>query len=226
MAHKVRAHLRLGNDEYDEAIRRFIPGYEQMLSIAAAQVASVRPGHVLDLGAGTGALSAAMLEQSGVGVVELLDVDPEMMERARARLDRWGERVVFTLGSIDEPLRPADAMAASLSLHHIPTIEAKSVLFARVFESLREGGVLVIVDANVPRDREVADRLYRSWAAHLVSQGISESRAWRHFEEWAEEDTYLPLEEELAALGRVGFDAECVWQDGPMGVIAARKAGR
>ena len=50
MSHNVREHLRLGNEEYDDAIRRFIPGYARMLSVAAEQVASVRPALVLDLG--------------------------------------------------------------------------------------------------------------------------------------------------------------------------------
>ncbi len=223
MSHNVREHLRLGNEEYDDAIRRFIPGYARMLSVAAEQVASVRPALVLDLGAGTGALSQALLEQPDVGAVELLDIDPEMTDQAKARLHGFGDRVSFALRSYEEPLRSADAIAASLSLHHIPTIAAKSSLFARAFASLRQGGVLVNADVNMPIDRAERDRLYRYWADHLVANGITEDRAWQFFDEWAEEDTYLPLEEELAELRRVGFDAECVWSDGPIGVVAARK---
>lgn len=225
MTHSVRRHLRLDVAEYDATIRRFIPGYETMLTVAAEAVASIRPGHVVDLGAGTGALSAAILERDEVGGVELLDVDPEMLARARARLRRFGDRATFTLRSFDEPFAPADAFAASLSLHHIPTLEGKARLFERVFEALASGGVLVNADANMPEDEDERAGLFRHWADHLVSGGIPEARAWEHFAEWSEEDTYLSRDAELDALRGIGFRAELLWSDGPIGVVVASKRG-
>ena len=223
MTHSVRRHLRLDIDDYDATIRRFIPGYERMLAVAADAVAQLRPGHVVDLGAGTGGLSEVLLERDEVGTVELLDVDPEMLGRARSRLERFGDRARFTLRSYDEPFEPCDAFAASLSLHHLPTLDGKATLFQRAFEALRPGGVLVNADVNMPDDEEERGTLYRYWADHQVRAGIAEERAWAHFEEWAEEDTYLPLEAELEALRDVGFRAERVWNDGPVGVVVARK---
>lgn len=223
MSHSVRRHLRLEIDDYDAVIRRFIPGYERMLAVAADAVAAVGPEHVVDLGAGTGGLSEALLERNDVGDVELLDVDPEMMTRARSRLERFGDRARFTLRSYDEPFEPCDAFAASLSLHHIPTMDEKTTLFARAFEALRSGGVLVNADVNMPEDAAERDALYRHWADHQVARGIPEEEAWANFEVWAEEDTYLPLDAELAALRGIGFEAERIWNDGPVGVVVARK---
>ncbi len=85
MSHSVRRHLRIEIDAYDAMIRRCIPGYEPMLKVAARELACVGSGLVLDLGAGTGALSETILE-AGTASVELLDVDPEMLARARNRL--------------------------------------------------------------------------------------------------------------------------------------------
>lgn len=223
MSHSVRRHLRLEVDDYDALIRRFIPGYERMLAVAAHAVAAVGPEHVVDLGAGTGGLSEALLERNEVGGVELLDVDPEMMTRARSRLERFGDRARFTLRSYDEPFEPCDAFAASLSLHHIPTLDRKAALFARAFEALRPAGVLVNADVNMPEDEAERDALYRHWADHQVAEGIPEEDAWANFEVWAEEDTYLPLDTELATLRDIGFEAERIWNDGPVGVVVARK---
>jgi hypothetical protein len=83
--------------------------------------------------------------------------------------------------------------------------------------------VLVNADANMPPDEAERAPVYQYWADHLVASGIEPDRAWEHFSEWAEEDTYLPLEDELSALRRVGFEAERVWSDGPVGVVVARK---
>ena len=218
MAHSVRKHLRIKIDEYDEQIRRFIPAYETMLAVA-----SVEPNLVIDLGAGTGGLSELLLGRSRIGTVELVDVDPEMIGKARRRLERFGDRVRFTLRSYDEPFPSCDAFAAALSLHHIPTIEAKALLYVRAFAALRPGGVFVNADTNMPTDRTERDRLFRYWADHMMAGGIPEDRAWKYFDEWAEEDTYLPLEAELEGLARVGFEAECVWHAGPESVVVARK---
>lgn len=224
MSHSVRRHLRVEIADYDETIRRFIPGYEDMLETAARAVASVRPEHVVDIGAGTGGLSEAILRESEAGLVELLDVDAEMLDQARRRLAAFGGRTRFTLRSYSEPLPRCDAFAASLSLHHIPELDHKEALFRRAHAALVPGGVLVNADVNMPVDDEERAELYRHWATHQMSHGIAEDQAWAHFAEWAEEDTYLPLDAELAALRRAGFEAERVWNDGPIGVVVARRA--
>jgi len=221
--HNVREHLRLGNDAYDSTIRRFIPGYDEMLQAAADAVAAIDPSLVQDLGAGTGALSEALLDQLETGTVELLDVDPEMLEQAQQRLKRFGKRVRFTLRSYDEPFSSCDAFTASLSLHHIATIEMKSALFARVFDALHHGGVFVNADVSMPAEHDDQNRQYQHWAEHMMKNGITEDRAWQYFEEWSEEDTYLPIEEELGALRNMGFEAECVWTEGPVSVVVAKK---
>ena len=224
MSHSVRRHLRVEVDAYDAIIRRFIPGYETMLVTAARAVAADGPGLVLDLGAGTGALSEAILEHEAVDTIELVDVDSEMLDQARARLERFGSRARFRERSFLDPLPACDAVAASLALHHIPEMADKGTLYRRIHASLRRGGVFVNADAVMPADREGRDAGYAFWAAHMVSRGIPEERAWQHFAEWAEEDTYQPIELELAAMATAGFEAEVAWSQGPIAVITGQKA--
>lgn len=225
MSHSVRRHLRVDIDAYDTSIRSFIPGYEEMLDQAAAAVASVAPGLVLDLGAGTGALSEAILARPEVGAVELVDVDPEMLDQARIRLTAHERRARYALRSFDEPLPACDAVAASLSLHHIPKMDAKATLFRRAFEALHPGGMLVNADVTMPEEDPERAAAWRGWADHLVASGIEEARAWQHFDEWSGEDTYFPLEVELEALGAAGFRAVCAWRQGVSTVVVATKAG-
>ena len=91
---------------------------------AVRAVAASDPSPVLDLGAGTGALAAALLELTagpgGLGdagpTVELLDIDQEMLGHARERLASYGDRARFTVRSYYEPLPACDAAMASLSM--------------------------------------------------------------------------------------------------------------
>ena len=223
MSHSVRSHLRLEIDAYNETIRRFIPGYEEGLAQAARKIAAVHPTLVLDLGTGTGALAEAILEHEGVSVVEAIDVDAEMLDQARIRLKRFGTRARFRECSFDARLPECDAVATSLALHHVPEMERKRAVYKRIFQVLRPGGLFVNADVTMSADPMVREQCYRIWAAHLVSCGIEERRAYEHFEEWAVEDTYFPLHDELAALYEAGFHAECVWRDQPTTLLVGSK---
>lgn len=220
--HSVRRHLRVEIDAYDETIRRFIPGYETMLRVAAETLASVEPTAAIDLGAGTGALSEAILTHARSASVELIDVDDEMLAQARARLARFGARVRFRRMSFADALPRCDAAAASLALHHVPTLGEKQAVYAGIRAALRPGGIFVNADAVMPADQAGRAATYDAWADHMASRGIERKRAFEHFAEWAGEDTYFPLEDELAAMQAAGLDAQCVWRNGSMAVVAGR----
>lgn len=224
--HSVRRHLRLEIDAYDETIRSFIPGYEEMLRVAAGTLAAHRPKLVIDLGAGTGALSEAILTHGGAETVELIDVDDEMLAQARTRLAPFGTRVRFRKMSFGAALPPCDAAAASLSLHHVPTLGEKQAIYKGIRQALRPGGLFVNADAVVPADRAGREAAYGAWADHMAACGIERARAFEHFAEWAEEDTYFPLEDELAAMQAAGLDAACVWSNSSMAVVTGRAPAR
>ena len=180
---------------------------------------------MLDLGAGTGALAGALLTREGVGEVALIDVDGEMLAQARVRLAAFGERAIFREQSFDAALPGCDAVAASLALHHVPTMAGKTALYARIHAALEPGSVFVNADVTMPAEADLQEATYERWARHLVGSGIERHRAWEHFAEWADEDTYFPLDEELAAMREVGFEAECVWQEPPFSLVVASKGG-
>jgi len=222
-SHSVRRHLNVAIEAYDSSIRQFIPGYEEAIARAAELVARARPRRVLDLGAGTGALAAALLAREGVGEVVLIDVDGEMLAQARVRLAAFGERATFREQPFDAALPRCDAVAASLALHHVPTMARKRALYARIHAALKPGGVFVNADVTMPAEPDLQEAAYERWARHLVASGIEHRRAREHFAEWADEDTYFPLDEELAALRDVGFEAECAWQEIPFSLVVGKK---
>ena len=144
-----------------------------------------------------------------------------MLAQARTRLARFGDRVRFRKLSFHAALPRCDGAAASLALHHVPTLKEKQAVYEGIREALRPGGVFVNADAVMPADPAGRQAAYDAWADHMAACGIERERAFEHFAEWAEEDTYFPLEEELAAMRAAGLEAECVWRNGPMAVVAA-----
>ena len=220
--HSVKRHLRIETAAYDAMIRRFIPGYETMIELVASTLAASGPDWVVDLGAGTGALSEAILGHDGARTVELIDVDPEMLAQARRRLERFAGRVRVREMSFLAPLPTCDGAAASLALHHIPEMDEKRALYSRIRAAIRPGGIFVNADATMPADPAGREAARRVWVEHMMACGIDEARAFEHLEEWAEEDTYFPLDEELAAMRDAGFDAECIWNEATIAVVVGR----
>lgn len=213
--HRVLDHLGLAAGNYDVAIRRYIPAYEQMI----ATTVSLVDGYVIDLGTGTGALAAAILEAKRTTRVRMVDIDPAMLETARARVVRFGDRAEPALASFDEPLPPCDAVVASLALHHVPEREKKTALYRRLHQALRPGGILAIADATVHEHGPAHDRIFEIWAAEMSKHGIDQEEADGLFAKWAGEDRYYPLAAELDMLAEAGFEQpECFWKYGPMTV--------
>ncbi|WP_458040495.1 MULTISPECIES: class I SAM-dependent methyltransferase [Bacteria] len=101
-------------------------------------------GDVLELGAGSGATAAALLQRAPGIRLTVTDVDEGMVARARGRLPRPGPRVEradatalpFDSGSFDFVL-------SFLMLHHVVNWQAAIAEAARV---LRPGGLLLGYD--------------------------------------------------------------------------------
>lgn len=215
--HSVKRHLDVDAESYDLQIRRFIPHYDEMITTGVELLAALAAadGHVLDLGAGTGALSSAVLDGLPGVRVTVLDVDPDMLAEARRRLARFADRVSFHEGSFQGPLPAADAVVASLALHHVHDLRTKTELYRAIHNTLSPGGVLLNLDAAVTEDARLNRLVFDRMAARMSDHGITDREARGHFAAWADEDRYFPLEAELSALRQAGFaEVECFWRRG------------
>jgi len=229
--HRVSTHLGVSAADYDRQIRRFIPGYVEMLREVVSILDEVLPHAgsggsapplVADLGAGTGALSGAILDGIPRARALLVDIDPNMLEVARARLAPHAARVEQRRARFEDPLPPCDAIVASLSLHHVPDVDAKRALYRHLRASLRPGGVFLSADATVHASGPEHDRVFRTWTAGMFDAGIGPGEAESLFAQWSREDTYQPLSVELALLADAGFERpECFWRKGPVTVFGA-----
>ncbi len=219
--HRVLSHLGLRAQEYDAAIRTYIPAYETMIATVVAIVSEhVGDGLVIDLGTGTGALAAAILDATPGARVRLVDIDPAMLDVARSRVAVHGARAELVQEPFSEALVPCDAVVASLALHHVMDVDAKRELYRRIHGALRPGGVLAIADATVHVDGPEHAHIYARWAAEMGTHGIANAEAARLFAAWAQEDRYQPLSTELALLADAGFARpDCFWKHGPMTVF-------
>jgi tRNA (cmo5U34)-methyltransferase len=204
----VASHLGIDLTEYDSRIRTFIPHYEEMLDVAAAAIPP-RARAIVDLGVGTGALSARCLATAGRAMAVGIDVDPEILALAKRRL---GGRAAFTTGSfLRAPLPACDAVVASFALHHVRTRAAKASLYQRVHTALRPGGVFLSVDSNPGSEPSVRRAQFDEWMGHLrqtySAAGLRRSLRRGRMKTCACRSTPIAL------LRSAGFRVEVLWRE-------------
>jgi SAM-dependent methyltransferase len=227
MSHSVKDHLGLAATEYDRTIRTFVPDYDPLLDELLRWLAPIGAagGRVIDLGCGTGSLSAAIAERFPEVSIECWDVDAKMLGEAGRRLAPYGARVSLRERSFFEPLPACDAVVASLSLHHVRELAEKQRLYGAVHAALRPNGVFLNADVTMSTNAAVKDETMRRWVDFMGTHGISRVDAKAHLAAWADEDRYYSLDEELRALAAAGFaPPECFWRRGPMTLYGGSKS--
>lgn len=120
VARSFDAHAR----SYDRLVAAN-PGYHEHLRMSAKRMGIPNGGaglHLLDLGCGTGASTAALLDAAPDAEITAVDASAEML--AQARRKTWPSRVRFVHGNVEELERvkifgPYDGILAAYLLRHL-----------------------------------------------------------------------------------------------------------
>lgn len=178
---------------------------------------------VLDLGAGTGLLTAALVEALPGAHVTLLDEAEGMLAQARDRLaTRTDGALEVIVGDLltDLPDGPFDVIASALAIHHLdPADQARTYAAAR--ERLAPGGVFVNAEQlHAPRQQWLEDHYIERELVHARAGGFTpeaEEQAWVR---WSV-DRHVDLETQLAWLHAAGFGlVDCVFKSWRFAVVA------
>jgi SAM-dependent methyltransferase len=223
----VAAHLKVTPAQYDKKIRRLIPFYDELIAEAAGalRLAMRNVGDIVDLGVGTGALAKACLAVTPRARLWGIDADADMMAMVARRLGPKSAQVELAHGSfLTEELPACDAIVASYSLHHIRSARAKQQFYRRCHAALRSGGVLINGDCAPARARSAFNSDLEVWFTHL-GRTFGRAKGRQVYESWADEDTYMPLADEVRMLERARFAVEVPWRRSPFAVIVGIKRG-
>jgi len=194
--------------DYDAQRRRLVPSFTLFYGTAVDLLGlrGGKIGRVLDLGAGTGLLSAAVLERYPDAKLVLLDGSAEMLNHAEDRLP--GASVTMVTRDLREelPAGPFDAIVSALAIHHLEHPDKRD-LFARVHRALRPGGVFVNAE-HVAGSTPWLDGVYRAmWRDACRAAGAAESEI-AAAEERMKMDRSSDVATQLKWMGGAGLE-EC-----------------
>jgi tRNA (cmo5U34)-methyltransferase len=211
--------------EYTALRGRLVSGYERFYAsavdaLALREVAALR--RVLDLGAGTGLLTARVAEAFPEACFDLLDGSPEMLGEARARLGSRVADVFVADMAAPLPAGPYDGVISALAIHHL-TDDDKQRLFGRVYDVLVPGGVFVNAEQVRGPTPALAQRYRERWAADARAQGASEAEITDALARRAH-DRCADLESQLKWLREAGFaTVDCTYKHWETATLVAVK---
>lgn len=197
---------------YDETRKKLIPCFDDFYGTALDLFPSDREKElsVLDLGAGTGLMSAMVRQRFPHARILMTDISDGMLAQAGKRFPN-DVRVRFETADYAEALPEAkfDVVVSALSVHHLEDPEKKR-LFGRIFDRLNPGGLFINADQVLGRTRAV-ERMYReTWLKQVRAAGISETELAQGLERM-KEDRMAPLDDQLAWMDRAGFTEVNLW---------------
>jgi tRNA (cmo5U34)-methyltransferase len=216
-------------EDYDRARRQLVPGLDRFYGAVLESVPFEvkREIQVLELGAGTGLLSAMVAERFPRSRVTLVDLSVEMLRVARRRFA--GEHGRFAFRTMDYARKPLprvvggyDLVVSALSVHHL-THGDKKELFEKVHDSLAVGGHFVNADQVSGETPEEETRYGEWWLREVREAGVSDEDLASALSR-IRADRNATLGAQLGWLAEAGFEGiGCRYRDHRFAVYNGKK---
>jgi tRNA (cmo5U34)-methyltransferase len=188
---------------------------------------SNEPLRCLDLGVGTGMLTARVLDAFPLATIVAVDGAEAMIDLCRARLGPAARRVEFLVAGFQSmpadrlPPQSMDAVFSAYALHHL-TRQAKRGLIAQALRWLKPGAWFLNADLVAARDPRVEQRIQILRETGIVSRARGDrrfltresTRAYLAQLEAGEHDQPLTLEVDLETARQAGLrSVEVFWKE-------------
>ena len=197
------------------------------------------PIRILDIGAGYGALAAAVLNERPQATAVCLDASEAMLKLGAERNADLRNRISFIQASLERPdwleslTETFDAVVSARALHHFTENQRRRFIFKEVFPLVRPGGCFINADNVRGPTSSLGERYRRARDEYLdlfirqssgggttLEQARAASPSTYH---GAHNNGYL--DEELSWLREAGFeDVDCFWKFGTTVVYGGFKA--
>jgi trans-aconitate methyltransferase len=205
--------------------RAMVPGREEiertLLNLIPAE--PDEPFLAVEIGTGSGWLSAAVLSEFPNARILGLDGSPEMLKRAAQLLAPYGDRAELRRFRLEEPSwadglpqEEVRVFLSSLVFHHLDG-SGKRDLFVRLFDRLEPGGALLFADVMDPRTERARRHFAAAWEEEVGLRSVEihgDGRAHEFFvrERWNIYDHPDPMDkpstlpEQLRWMEEAGFE--------------------
>ncbi len=214
------------SEVYDAQRRELIPCFDdfyQVPLVVSENVQNVK--HILDLGAGTGLMSAFFNTKYPEASYTLVDISESMLNKARERFSKFSNFLFLQedFSALHFPQEHFDLVISSLAIHHLDD-ELKQLLFGKVYHFLKKGGWFINADQVLGNDT-LSEMIYTTyWKNYVLSNRKLSVEAKEATFERIKLDKMATLPQQLNWLKQKGFQSpNCYYQYYNFVVFGAKK---
>ncbi|AKB79155.1 Methyltransferase [Methanosarcina horonobensis HB-1 = JCM 15518] len=210
--------------KYDEQRKKFIPCFDDFYgtAVSVASVGTESP-RILDMGAGTGLLSAFLMKRYPGASLTLIDISEKMLDVAKDRF-RGNSNVKYIIADYSKYdfTEKYDMIVSALSIHHLED-EEKNKLYKKSYSILKENGIFINAD-QVHGETPFIDNLNKTtWRHYVENSGLTEEEILAGYER-TKLDKDSKLDQQLEWLKEAGFcDVSCIYKYYHFAVMFGRK---
>jgi tRNA (cmo5U34)-methyltransferase len=214
-----------GADKYDRQRRMGLPCFNDFYQTAIDLIpfSGTDSFTFLDLGAGTGLLTAFIISAFPHATATLMDLSEKMLEKAQERFS-LNKRVNFLIWDYSHSPFPEEyqVIASAMSIHHLSSDEKKS-LYQRVFDALKCEGIFINADLVKGETDNIEQKYHDMWMNWIYKAGLSKHELSGIIDRM-QYDRPSSLSVHLQWLKKIGFqDVDCYYKYFNFAVYSGRK---
>ena len=211
---------------YDAPRAKLIPCFDRFYGTTVELIPDTAK-RILDLGAGTGLLSAFVRSRFQEAYLHLIDNSQPMLAQAESRFFH-DQKVLCQLGdytsapwdSSYDSCDSYDVIVSALSIHHL-TDNGKRTLFTRIRHALKPGGVFLNAEQILQPTAALELKAKQQWLQDVRDLGATEEQITASLLRQSE-DRCDTMEDQLRWLRDAGFgEVHCPFAEGRFAVFFA-----
>jgi len=213
---KIKDHFEQEAPEFDGIILKLVPYYTRMLDALVSSVPfqADREINVIDLGCGTGTISKLIKEKFPSSHIHCVDIAGNMIEVAKRKLSAYPD-ISYEIADLSKYTFSGsyDVAISSLTLHHLVTDRDKMDFYAKIYKSLKPGGVFYNADIVLGSNDLIQENNILHWKKFMRKAVPAEEIEQKWMKIYREEDSPARLTDHLMWLKDIGFaDVDVIWK--------------
>lgn len=214
------------SSRYTGLISKCVPRYRELMDNMFHYIPEdFSPKRILDLGCGTGNLTAEILKRFPEAEIYALDISEEILNESRKRFAAQPNVQYIRADFREMHLPPGsfDLILSSIAIHHIPDPE-KEILYRDIYQALCPAGIFILADQTRGSTEDIYQKHIARWKEEAFNLGSTQEDWDMWMAHQDAHDFHTPVNWHLRRLEQSGFkEVDVIWKNIMWAVIWARK---
>ena len=214
------------SSQYTDLISKCVPRYGELLYNMFHYIPDdFKPKRILDLGCGTGNLTAEILKHFPEAEVDALDLSEEILKESQKRFSAQPNVRYIQADFREMHLAPGsyDLILSSIAIHHVQDPD-KIKLYQDICQALTPNGLFIFADQT----RGVTEEIYQKHISRWKEEAFNLGSTQQNWDMWMEHqnahDFHTPVNWHLRELELAGFkEVDVIWKNIMWAIFWARK---